>query len=360
MARTVEFRYVIVRGGADYGILTPAENRAPTLRMNENGEIKTSLSADFLPTVYALDGVHLLPDGEVNWLTDEIRPEMVLDGVTHPLGVYMPATVQTRKTESNLSVHVEAYDRCWRIKDNYSTASTYFAAGVNYLSAVEQLLTACGVALIYKTPTAATLSEAREDWDIGTSYLTIVNQLLSEINYNPLWFDPQGMAILEPASVPSAANIEHTLNAWDPDTLVLPGLSRSTDIYRAPNAFLCICSNADKSGPMVASSENTNPQSPLSTVRRGRKIQKVVHVDNIASQTELQAYANRLLNESMITSETVIVRTALLPGFGVDDVTAILYGEDLMDVCVERAWSMQLQAGGIMTHTLEKVVINLG
>ena len=85
----------------------------------------------------------------------------------------------------------------------------------------------------------------------------------------------------------------------------------------------------------------------------------VVNVDNLGSQEELQAYANRIRNESMITGETITVQTGILPGFGVNDVTALSYG-DTFAVCLERAWSMDLSVGGKMTHTLEKVVVNLG
>ena len=360
MNRTALFRYVVMRGGADFGILTPAADSVPTIRMQASGEIKTSFSGDFLPTVYALDGHSVLQGESVNWLNDELRPEMVLDGITYTLGVFLPATVQQNETMTGTHLHVEAYDRCWRIKDNYTTASQYFASGVKYMTAIEQLLAQAGISLIRMTPTDATLAEAREDWNIGTSNLTIVNQLLSEINYNPLWFNQDGLAILEPASVPSAANIKHNLDASDPATRILPGLTRQTDIYLAPNVFTCVCSNADKSGPMVATAENTNPQSALSIPRRGRRIQTVVNVNNIASQEELQAYADTLRNKSMITSEIITVQTGLLPGFGVNDVTAISYGDDLSAICVERGWTMTLQAGGTMTHTLEKVVVNLG
>ena len=61
----------------------------------------------------------------------------------------------------------------------------------------------------------------------------------------------------------------------------------------------------------------------------------------------------------MITGETIIANTGLLPGYGVDDVTSIKYG-DLLAVCIERAYTMELTLGGMMSHTLEKVVVNLG
>lgn len=358
--RTIGFNYIIVRNGADYGKLWPALDSAPTVRMNEAGAIKSSFSGDFLPAVFGSDN-QLIPGAEVNWLSDEIRPELVIDGVVYPLGIFLPATVQETRNQQGTelqTIHVEAYDRCWMIKDHYTETTTYFAAGVNYITAIESLLTSAGIALISSTPTAATLAEAREDWNIGTSCLTIVNQLLSEINYNPLWFDSRGTAILEPASVPSASNIRYSFDLADPATLARPGFRRSTDIYSAPNVFICVCSNADKTGVMVARSENTNPQSQLAIQRRGRRIAKVVQVDNIADQNELQAYADRLRNESMITSETILLSTGLLPGFGVDDVVGLIDGED-MSVCIERAWSMSLTTGGTMQHTLEKVVVQI-
>lgn len=358
--RTIGFNYIIVRNGADYGKIWPALDSAPSIRMDESGAIKTSLSGDFLPTVFGFDN-QLIPGAEVNWLSDEIRPELVIDGVAYPLGIFLPATVQESKGQAGTqlrSLHVEAYDRCWMVRDHYTESTTYFAAGTNYGTAIESLLTAAGIALISAAPTSATLAEAREDWNIGTSYLEIVNQLLSEINYNPLWFDGDGTAIVEPASVPAASSIRHTVDLADPGVLARPGIQKKTDIYSAPNVFICVCSNADKTGVMVARSENTNPQSQLAIQRRGRRIAKVVQVDNIADQDELQAYADRLRNESMITSETILLSTGLLPGFGVDDVVGLIDGED-MSVCIERAWTMSLTTGGTMQHTLEKVVVQI-
>lgn len=359
--RDIGFNYILLRNGSYYGKLWPAQNSAPSVRMNESDSIKMSLSGEFLPTVFDYEDKPMT-GADIDWLSDQIQPEIIIDGTAHPLGIFLPSTVQESSNISGTdlkTLQVQAYDRCWLIRDHYTESAQYFASGTNYLTAVETMLTAAGIALISATPTAATLTEARQDWDIGTSYLTIVNQLLSEINYNPLWFNEQGMAMLEPAIVPSAENLDHIFDLRDPSVLVRPKIRRKTDVYSAPNVFICVCSNADKDDPMVATSENTNPQSPLAIQRRGRRIAKVVQVDNIASQNELQAYADRLRNESMITSETIQLTTGLLPGFGVGDVVGLIAG-DQMDVCIERSWSMDLRPGGNMQHTLEKVVINLG
>ncbi len=345
MKRTLDIKFEALRNGAFYKDIYPVS--VPTLRMDETGEIKTSLSGEFIR------------DDVLDWLTDRIRPVLLLNGQRHELGVYLPATVIPAKSESRESVSIEAYDLCWQVRDTKAENSVYFAAGTNYLDAVKQLLTIAGITLVQAVPNTAVLTEAREGWDIGESYLTIINELLSEINYNPLWFSPQGIAILEPASIPSAEKIDHTLDSSNVASLLRPQLQQETDIYSAPNVFICVVSNPDKDGPMVAVAENTNPQSPLSIMRRGRRIAQTYRLNNIASQEELEAYAARLRNESMFTGEIISVETALLPGYGVGDVTALHFGE-INSICIERAWEMELQTGGTMRHTLERVVYNLG
>lgn len=351
--RKIGFRYYLLRGGAYCAQLRAMNDPAPIIRMDDSGEIKMSFSGTFAPEARDAGGGAV----EINWLTDEIQPVMLIDGEAYALGVFMPATPRESRSGPVKSVSVEAYDRCWRVRDTRSGGLLYWAKDTPYLDAIEQLLTASGIKAVFKTPSDAALAEARE-WEPGVSYLSVANELLREINYNPLWFDPAGNAILEPVSVPGAANIEHTLDASDRRTRVLPSISRETDVYSAPNVFVCTCANPDKDELMTATAANENPQSPLSVQRRGRQIVDVRRVDNIASQEDLQAYANRLRDESMITGETVRVSTALTPGFGVADVVALHFG-DLNAICIERAFDMELKVGGRMNHTLEKVVYNL-
>ena len=361
--RTLDFAYHILRNNVFFGLLHAPLERGNTLRMDDSGEIKMSLAGTFSEQATDVDGNPI----EANFLSDEIRPMMIIDGVEHPLGVYSVAKAVPSEANGIKRLKIEAFDRCWRVRDNYTEDIIHFPAGMNYLAAVESLLILAGIESVLATPTNAVLTEEREDWEIGTSYLTIVNQLLGEINYNQLWFTTAGVAVLEPASVQTAENIEHTMSDLPEELLggavkidrMLPSISRETDVYAAPNVFLCVCSNPDKDGAMVAKSENTNPQSQLSIRRRGRRIMKLERVDNIASQAELQAYADHMRNESMISGETIRVSTALQPGYGVADVVAIKYG-DLNAICIERAYTMELSVGGRMTHELERVVYNIG
>lgn len=347
MARTIGFRYRVLRDGADFAEIHPMDGGWPSLRMDDAGEIKTSLSGTFLP-----------PKAAVDWFRDEIAPEMILDGVRHPLGIFRPATDTPRLSATGETLSVEAYDRSWLARASRTDSRQHFTAGTNYVQAVTSLLAASGIGTVSATATSLTLAEAREDWEIGTSRLSIANELLSEIGYKGVWMDADGIARIEPYETVSAENIRHTLSDREVKSLLLPGISLTTDIYNAPNVFVVICSNADKADGMVATAENTAIQSPLSIQRRGRRIVQVTRVNNIATQQELQAYADRQLTDSLVSGETIQVSTGLLPGFGVGEVTALQYG-DVFAICREKAWTMQLQPGGTMTHTLERQVLNI-
>lgn len=361
MIRHEQVRFKVLRRGGEYAYLYAAST--PNLSCKSDGEIKTSLRGQFRPDAYNARGRVV----DVDWLSDEIKPILILDGKEYSLGVLSPSTVTVEKTSTGEGVSVEAYDRCWVVRDTKIEDTLYLTQGTKYTDAIEQRLTASGIGAIITAPSEAVLTEDREDWDIGTSNLTIANDLLKEINYKQLYFNADGVAILEPKASPTATNIKHILSTKkqevrDPKTLgIIPmslNITSETDIYNAPNVFVCVCANPDKSGIMIARAENTNPQSPLSALRRGRSIVDFENVNNIASQEELQNYADQKRNRSMITGEVITCETLLYPGFGVDDVTAI-QTDTLNDLCVETEWEMELKPGGRMRHTLERVVINL-
>ena len=106
---------------------------------------------------------------------------------------------------------------------------------------------------------------------------------------------------------------------------------------------------------MTAVAVNENPASPLSTVRRGRRISQCISVDNIASQEELEKYAQLVCQKHMLLGETITISTTLIPCCGVNEVVSIVH-PDTEGLCIETGWTMSLEPGGTMTHKLEKVV----
>ena len=338
--RTIDARLDVIRNGAKLTELISVS--APSVRCNASAAIKTALRAT------------VLDDSNVNWITDRISPVLIIDGEENKLGEFLPATVTRNKDESGIStITFEAYDKSWLIQTCLYGVRK-LSAGVSYITAIELFLNECGVSLVLKTPNSATLTSERT-WEPETNLLSVVNELLAEINYNQLHFDANGYAVLSPKRIPTIGNVKHTIVSTDVKAMLLPNASQTTDIFNAPNNFIVVCSNPDIDEPLVAEVSNTSAVSPLSIQRRGRKVTKYVRVNNVASQEELNEYAKNLLFESTGYGETVQIHTALRTNHGLNDVVALSY-EPISGIYTESEWDMSLQAGGIMKHTLKRVV----
>lgn len=347
MTRDVSYRIDVLRGGAPITQLQWAADEPPQILCDRDAELHGSLRGTFVPNELA--------DME----SDELRPWLIINGAERSLGIYKAATVSSKGSAGGTRVEIEAYDRCWRVYVQKTEEVLHLAAGASYLTEVRKLLTACGVALVIATPNAAVLATDREDWPIGTSYLTIINALLAEINYESLWFDADGVCRLAPYQDPSAAIIDWRYGTHDmflPDKHPGPEWSDETDIFDAPNVFVVTCNNPDMAAAMVATAVNDNPASKKSTFKRGMRITTVERVDNIASQEELQAYANKRRNESLLATRTITFYTLNEPGHGVGDVLALTH-DALGGIYLETGWSITMQAGSLMTHSAKRTVI---
>ena len=342
MTRTIETKVNVLRNGVKVTSLVFDE--APTISLDNNAVIKSSMQGTFIK------------NDVVDWLSDQLQPVLIIDDIEYPIGVFDAATINTARTDTTNGISIEAYDQCWRVQ-SYKTPSTiHLNAGTNYVQQVQSMLVECGIGAALVTPTSESLREDREDWEIGTDYLTIINQLLSEINYNNLWFNANGMAMIQPKAELTASGIVRTYDSKNVNSLMLRNSNVSIDIFNTPNVFHVVCSNPDDDSVMVATAVNESHTSPFSVLRRGRRIVELVRVDNIASQAALEDYASLMAMKSAMASEVITINTGLMPGVGINEPVALIH-EDAEGLCYETGWRMELAAGGSMVHTLEKAVI---
>lgn len=345
MTRTVEFIFRVVRGGSDCAELHPIQGQTPSLYLDGNKTISMALQGSFVD-----------PGPDVDFLTDRIRPEVVIDGIAYPLGLLLPAKVETVITETGHHLSIQAYDQCWLLQTAMTEEISSFASGSKYIDAINSLLGSAGIGLALITDCSYTMTRLRQDWLTGTKYLTIINELLDEINYNHIWFDLNGYAVIAPEADPQTGQISHTIDELDVKSLLIRDASVGTDLYSTPNVFICCCSNFDQTS-ITATATNNDLGSPISVPRRGRKIYSVKQVKEVASQEVLQQIADLELQKSLLRTESITVRTGILPNFGINELVALnINGET--SVCIERGWTMQMTPGGTMTHKMERVMAN--
>ena len=349
MIRQVEYKIKALRNGAYLTEMRWNSAQAPSISCRASGALKTSFSATFLPAKAG--------EPEINWLRDELQPCIVIDGVETPLGIFRPTDTQAQRKSYVTSTAVTAYDRGWVVQTTKTETLLHLSAGDGYIDVIKRLLLTCGITLVLADASSAVLPADREDWQTGTSYLTIINQLLGEIGFNPLWFDADGLAHLQKYSAPSAAAIKRSYSVRHGLTLrpVAPGYTETTDIYNAPNVFVCICDNADRSAVLTATAEN-KCFGAKSILQRGMRIVQTEKVKQIADQTSLQAYADKLRDQSLMGTRELTFTVPAEAGHGVGDIISIEH-PDVGGIYAETGWSYNLTAGAMMTIKAKRTVI---
>lgn len=342
MRHSYSYRIEVLRNGARVTELQAVN--PPKITFNAGSTIKSGLSGEFKYSP------------ELDPISDEIKAWQIIDGEETPAGVFSVGVLVDNYSDTVHTIKIEAYDRAFLLQSIRTENIVHLAARSNYIEVIKTLLAKAGISLYTAAPTTAILSTDREDWEMGTDYLTIINDLLREINYENIWFDANGYAKLLPVQNPDAGNIKRFYDSDTSVSLLSPACQSELDIYDKPNVYVVVCSNPDNDEPMTATAVNDNPLSSLSTLKRKRRIVQVLKVDNIADQKALQEYAQRLCNDSMLSSETVTIRTSPVSAPGLND-TVALYHPDITGIYQETAWSLTMQPGASMTHTLRRSVL---
>lgn len=337
--RRVSYRCAAIRNGVKFA---PVEmiKPAPNIVMESSGEVKTSIRGTFA----------VPPD--VDWLTDTLRPYMEVDGQEWPLGEFVITSATDRYEGGRVYADLEGYDLGVRVQNGTLDARITIAAGKKYLDAVQEQLLACGIQRVIADPSDDLIQELRADWEIGESRLTVINDLLAEINYRTLWFDSTGAARLTKYKQPSPELASKTYAAGEM-SVIADDTTSSLDVYGAYNDWIAVVSNPDKS-LMIARATNDNPLSVLSVQRIGKRTAPIIRLDNIASQEALQEYVDNVKFRGMASQETVTWATANMH-HEVGEVI-ILQHPHLEGVFEEVSWEMTLQAGAQMRHTGKRVV----
>ena len=297
----------------------------------------------------------LLEDIDLN--QEELAPMLYRNGQWFNLGVFRPTTISVSGDEYSKRYNIEAYDRAWLLKTQKIESIIHLSAGTPYMTAIQNLLHEAGINLVTKDASSALIPVDREDWQIGTDYLTIINTLLNEIGFNDVWFDSIGAAHLDKYKPITSIAAKHRYSVTD---ITLDPISSEyeteEDIYNAPNVFIAICQNADRTDTLVARAENDSGISRKSTVIRGIRIPQVTKINQISDLESLQTVVDKLRDESMYGTKTISFETYAEGNHGLRDIVAIDH-PDLFGSYEEIEWSITMDPAGLMSHKARKAVL---
>lgn len=338
----VSVEYLVLRDNVEFSHLISFKGSGAAISVTAEAAVKWALSGKFEATE------------DVNFLKDRIQPVLTLDGRRYPLGKFVPTDAGTSYDGNRPMVELSAYDLTYLAMSSKIEERVHLAKGTLYTDAIRSLLVEAGITDFLIEANTAMLQADREDWEPGTDRLTIINALAAEINYNSIWMDGSGTVHCAAFRLPSASSISVTYRD-DEYSIQYPEWSETVDMFDHPNVFIVEVDNPDLESSMRAVSVNDRPDSPFSVGSLGRRVVSYEKLDNIASQTELQAYADNKRFKSMQTSQTRTFYTGPSGLHAVFDVVELIRnGESTL--YEETGWRLELESPYKMTHTGKRVV----
>lgn len=295
-----------------------------------------------------INGKWIATENKFDMFSDRLRPVMVIDGVEYNLGDFMIIGAPVTDDGKELCYDIEAYDETMIIKQSALTERKYFTYGTHYLSVIGELLIDCGLNRILGDNTNAAITIDHE-YGIGTSHLKIINELLAEMNYSPVYAGEDGYLFLTQNKTQITGDYTYT----DQNSSIIDSIKVNTDIYSLPNVIVGYTSSPDTSTVLKHTKVNNDPNSEISVQRRGYNVVATYQFDDCPDLATLQQAVNYKYLEATQATETVTIST--MPDGHHIYGTYVNFGQDgIGNLYREVGWAIEF--GGKMTHTLERKV----
>jgi hypothetical protein len=221
----------------------------------------------------------------------------------HALGTFLIQTPSSSFDGKKRSVSMDAYTPLLELKENLPPLGYSVLKGTNVMDDVYRLTRENARAPVVKTTCS---TELFHDFVAETSdtWLSFISDLMTNAKYE-FALDELGRILFSPKQ--NTASLQPVWTYDDSNSSILyPDVSIDHDLYGIPNVVEVIYSNGH--GYYYAKVVNDDPNSPTSTVSRGREIvHRVTDPDLIGNPTnnQIDEYAEQLLKELSTVEYTV-------------------------------------------------------
>lgn len=344
--RTVWFEYELLdKNEKKIGII---DDISGSFSFDSNAEIKGTANFTMNEKGYK----------EIDFLSERIRPVFCLqigkDVLKWEQGIYLLSSPNRIERQGGIYRDIEAYDKGLILKEDRVDNRYFIPKGTLYTSAIRSLILSAGITKISIQESNLELSVDKE-YEIGTSKLTIINDLLKSINYNSLYFDPNGFCVARKYINPKERRYEFTY-VTDENSIIIPGASETLDAFSIPNKFVRYVENPE-TGYLISVFVNDKASNKLSTVNRGRVITDIQPVNDIADQATLDEYVKRVATEKSLVFGGMQFTTLAMPHHTYLDCLYIKNNTlDVSEKFIETSWRINAKGEYYMTHTCKKVV----
>ena len=221
----------------------------------------------------------------------------------HPLGVFLVQTPSFDFNGRRRTISMDAYTPLLELKESPPALGYSIFKNVNVMDIAYRLTRERARAPVVKTECPTLLAM---DFTASTddTWLTFLSDLIANAEYQ---FDLDEMGRILFAPKQDTASLQPVWTYTDDNSSILyPEISVDRDLYGITNVVEVIHSNG--AGYYFVRVVNDDPNSPTSTIRRGREI---VYRDSDPdlvgnpTQSQVKDYADRLLRELSVLEYTV-------------------------------------------------------
>ncbi|KAB2380200.1 hypothetical protein [Bacillus toyonensis] len=381
-----------VNGGSTWSAWTQAYKDVPittipygsatnNLKMQLQWDFDRYSMADIKPRIrdlsievnYNAQGKNPLTDS-IDYRVDRIRPYMIYkegaSTIERSLGIFLLNSPKRKDEGSRVYREIEAYDQLSILSD--AKVIYAFETPTDSVKPLTQLVTEIlrgtdttipgklgygfPAAYVNITPGASGTLARPMKFEVGQSWLDVINTMLTSINYTPIYATGDGVLTSTPYQLPEDRPTSHTY-LDDAVSIIYKQAEEEFDIHDVPNVFVCT-QQADSEGERLFSRLFNNNVGSLSSIPNvGRYIVDYREVDKVVNQGVLDTYCARIASEASQAYGKVIFRTALMPGHEYMNNIQLRYQNlRVNDIYTETDWTMDLKVGGQMEHRVRKVV----
>ena len=229
----------------------------------------------------------------------------IQEGITekHPLGTFLVQTPSSSFNGKVREVSMDAYTPLLELKEKLPPLGYSLLKGDNIMEKAYLLCRDYARAPIAETDCDTTLhydfvADSKDTW------LSFLTDLIANAKYT-FDLDELGRILFAPKQDTQSLQPVWTYTD-DNSSILLPSLTMDHDLYGIPNVVEVVYSNGEAN--FYAKVVNDDPNSPTSTVNRGREIpHRVTDPELVGNPTEKQIkeYANNLLRELSSLEYTV-------------------------------------------------------
>ena len=289
-----------------------------SLKWVQNAAVKGGGSVEVVDLKEAKPG--LLRAADLSLESVRLRPVCIIQGLPEiPLGVFLVTKAQEQWEATGRTWKLELLDKTTVPDQDQYEITKAVAAGTPILAQVATILAECGEYAAYDVSNTLATSSGMA-WDIGTTKLKVINDLLDVAGYNSLWIDGYGNYQMTPRVLPNdrpltyeVLNIPRELVDGE-QSIYSPDWTRDRDSYDVPNKVIAVqAAGGDDTGALTGTWTNEDPTSPYSHQARGRWITRVLDSVEVPDGTDASkiAFLQKRAQTSLVQMSAVQAQVKL-------------------------------------------------